>query len=116
VKQKQQFLQDLKEAMRTNDQQRVNVIRLLLAAFENAQEAIGKQAFDSFPSDSVNIHPDRHQVLSEQAIQEIILFEIQCRREAVNLFRGGGQEKRAEIEETEITILEYYLTKKYVSS
>ena len=108
---KQQLQQDMRDAMRANDQQRVNVIRMLLAAIEHAQEAMGKQAFASFNSDGINIQPDRHQILSEQDIHDIILNEVQHRREAVDLFRVGGQEKRAEIEETEITIIEHYLTK-----
>jgi uncharacterized protein YqeY len=97
--------------MRAYDNQRVNVIRMLLAAFENAQEAMGKQAFDSFNPDGANIQPDRHQILSEQAIQDIIRNEVQRRREAADLFRAGRQKKRAESEETEIAILEHYLIK-----
>ncbi len=42
--------QDLKEAMRAQDQQqRVHVIRLLMAALEKAQEEKGKEAFDASP-------------------------------------------------------------------
>ncbi len=95
--------------MRVHDLQRVNVIRMLLAAFEHAQEAMGREAFDSVNSDGVDIQPDRHQVLSEQAIQDIIRNEVQRRREAADLFRAGRQKKRVEIEETEIAILEHYL-------
>jgi uncharacterized protein YqeY len=97
--------------MRAQDQQRVNVLRMLLAAFENAQEDMGKHAFDSSESEGVNIPPDRHQTLSEQAIQDIIRQEVQRRREAADVLRSGGQEKRAETEEIEIAILEQYLTK-----
>jgi len=32
-----------------------------------------------------------------------------CRREAADVFRAGGDSKRAESEEIEITILEQYL-------
>ena len=41
----------MRVAMLAQDQGRVNVIRMLLAAFEHAQEAMGKQAFDAFDSD-----------------------------------------------------------------
>ena len=108
---KRQLQRDMRDAMRANDQQRVNVIRMLLAAIEHAQESMGKQAFASSNSDGMNIQPDRHQVLSEQDLQDIILNEVQHRREAVDLFRVGGQKKRVEIEETEIAILEEYLTR-----
>jgi len=108
---KKRFQEDMRDAMRTHDRQRVNVIRLLLAAFEHAQEAMGKQAFDSFDPEGANIQPDRHQTLNEQAIRDIIRNEVQRRREAADLFRDGGQKKRAESEETEIAILEDYLTK-----
>ena len=108
---KQQFQQDMRDAMRAHDQERVNVLRMLLAAFENAQEAIGKQAFDAFDPNKANIQPDRHQMLSEQAIQDIIRNEMQRRREAADVFRAGGEKKRAESEEAEIAILEHYLTK-----
>jgi len=37
---KQQFQQDMRDAMRAHHQARVNVIRMLLAAFEHAQEAM----------------------------------------------------------------------------
>ena len=83
---KQQFQQDMRDAMRTHDQARVNVIRMLLAAFEHAQEAMGKQAFDAFDSDVNNIQLDRYQTLSKEAIQGIIRNEIQSRREALTFF------------------------------
>ena len=108
---KKRFQKDMRDAMRAHDNQRVNVIRLLLAAFEHAQEAMGKQAFDSFDPDEANIQPDRHQTLSEQDVKDIIRNEVQRRREAADIFRTGGESKRAESEETEIAILEHYLSK-----
>ena len=64
---KQQFQQDMRDAMRGHDQARVNVIRMFLAAFEHAQETMGKQAFDAFDQEAANIQPDRHQTLSKDA-------------------------------------------------
>ena len=107
---KQRFQQDMQEALRVHDQARVNVIRILLAAFENAQEAMGKETFDTSDPDGANIQPDRHQALSEEAIQDTIRSELQRRREAADVFRSGGESKRAESEENEIAILEQYLT------
>ena len=107
---KQRYQQDMRDAMRTHDQARVNVIRMLLAAFEHAQEAMGKQAFDAFDVDRANIQPDRHQTLSKETIQDIIRNEMNSRQEAADIFRNGGESKRAESEETEMAILEQYLT------
>ena len=101
----------MRDAMRTHDQARVNVIRMLLTAFERTQEAMGKQAFDAFDPDGANIQPDRHQTLSKETIKDVIRSEMHSRREAAEVFRAGGESKRAESEETEITILEQYLKK-----
>ena len=107
---KQRFQQDLREAVRLQDQARVNVIRMLLAAFEQAQEAMGKQAFDLSQSGVTDLRPDREQVLGEQAIRDIIRNEVKQRQEAVEVLRTGRQIERAEMEEAEIALLEGYLT------
>jgi uncharacterized protein YqeY len=93
------------------DQERLNVIRMLLAAFEHSQEALGKHAFDAFDPDRANIQPDRHQILSKETIQDLIRNEMNSRQEAADVFRAGGESKRAESEDTEIAILEEYLTR-----
>jgi uncharacterized protein YqeY len=82
------------------NRERVNVIRMLLAAFEHAQEALGKQAFDAFDSDGANIQPDRHQTVSKETIKDVIRSEMHSRREAAEVFRAGGESKRAEGEDT----------------
>lgn len=104
---KQCFQHDLREALRAQDQTRVNVIRMLLAAFEQTQEMMGKQAFEL--SNGADILPDRHQTLDEQAIQAIILNEVQRRRESLDLLVVGRQYGHAEVEQAEIAILEQYL-------
>lgn len=104
---KQHFQHDLREALRAQDQMRVNVIRMLLAAFEQTQEMMGKQAFEL--SNGADILPDRHQTLDEQAVQAIILNEVQRRRESLDLLVTGRQYGHAEVEQAEIAILEQYL-------
>lgn len=106
---KQRLQQEMRDAMRARDQQRVNVFRMLVAAFEHAQETMGKQAFATLNVNESNILPDRHQTLSEQMVQDIIHNEVVRRREAVDLFYAGGQHQRAAMEESEIAILENYL-------
>jgi uncharacterized protein YqeY len=108
---KQQLQQDLQDAMRAQDQQRVIVLRMLIAAVEQAQEEMEKQAFDSLDPGNEAMQPDRQQEVSNQDVKEIIRNEVQQRREAVDGFRAGGQIERAEQEETEIAILEEYLEK-----
>lgn len=108
---KQHFQQELQEAMRAQDQPRVNVIRMLLAAFEQAQESMGKQSFESLGSEEPQMKPDRQQTVSEQAVKEILQDEVKRRREALELLHTGGQKERAASEETEIAMLEEYLKK-----
>ena len=56
------------------------------------------------------IQPDRNQILSQQAIQNVIRAEVQRRQETADTFRAGGENTSAGIEESEISILEQYLT------
>jgi uncharacterized protein YqeY len=105
---KQKLQQDMREAIRVQDQQRVNVIRMLLAAFERAQEMMGREAFET-ANTGATIPPDRHQILNEQAIKDILRDEVQRRREAADILRAGRQTEQAESEEADIAILEGYL-------
>ena len=107
---KQQLQGDLRESLRAQDQPRVNAIRMLIAALEKAQEELGKQAFDPEHSQETDIPPDREQTLSRQTIQEVIQVEVERRRESVDQFRTHGQEEQANVEESEIAVLEGYLT------
>jgi uncharacterized protein YqeY len=96
--------------MRAQEQARVNAIRLLIASLEKAQEELGKQAFDPDHPDETTIPADREQTLSRQTIQEVIRTEMERRRESVEQFRTHGQRERADSEESEIAVLEQYLT------
>ena len=107
---KKRFQQELRDAMRAQDEPRVNVIRMVMAALEKAQEEKGKQAFeDASNPDGADILADREQSLSGETIREIIHAELEHRREAVDVLRNGGQNERADSEEGEIAILEQYL-------
>ena len=108
---KQRFQQDLREAMRAKDHQRVSVLRILLDELDDAQKNLGIQAFDAIEGDEVNFLPDRQQIINEQAVQDIIRNELQRRREFIELMITGGQKERAEREEIEIVILEEYIRK-----
>ena len=108
---KQRFQQDLREAMRAKDHQRVSVLRILLDELDDAQKNLGIQAFDAIEGDEVNFLPDRQLIINEQAVQDIIRNELQRRREFIELMITGGQKERAEREEIEIVILEEYIRK-----
>lgn len=108
---RQKLQQELQDAMRAQDQQRVNVLRMLIASLEQAQEEKGKETFEALDPERQDMPPDRHQAVSKQELWDIVQSELQRRREAVEGFRAGGQTQRADSEETEIAILEEYLKK-----
>ena len=112
----EQLGQDLKNAMRARDKQRVGVIRMALAALQNAQIAMVKEAFDAIAiedADGAVQEPtttiDHSMPLSETAMQETIAKEVKRRYDAAELYRKGGREELATEEEAEAAILETYL-------
>ena len=70
---KRRLQEDLKEAVRAQDQRRVQAIRLLMAALERAQEEMGKEAFGTSQSKGEEIPPDREQPLSNPTLQIVVL-------------------------------------------
>jgi len=112
----EQLQQDLKAAMRAGEKQRVDVIRMALAALKNAQMAMVKQAFDAAPppeaahtDQDYTVTIDRNMALSEAAMQETLSKEVKRRRDAAELYHKGGREDLAQQEEAEAVILESYL-------
>ena len=112
----EQLQQDLKAAMRAGEKQRVDVIRMALAALKNAQMAMVKQAFDAAsPPEAAgadqehSVTIDRNMALSEAAMQETLSKEVKRRRDAAELYHKGGREDLAQQEEAEAVILESYL-------
>jgi uncharacterized protein len=112
----EQLGQDLKTAMRAGDKRRVGVIRMALAALQNAQIALVKEAFDAIATEDEagNLQEptttlDRNMPLSETAMQETIAKEVKRRYDAAELYRKGGREELATEEEAEAAILETYL-------
>lgn len=109
----EQLQQDLKTAMRGGEKQRVEVIRMALAALKNAQMAMVKDAYDAAPEAGAGPEApaafDRNAALSEVAQQETIAKEAKRRHDAAELYRKGGREDLASQEEAEAAILEAYL-------
>ncbi|HEX9441410.1 MAG TPA: GatB/YqeY domain-containing protein, partial [Roseiflexaceae bacterium] len=104
--------QDLKTAMRAGERQRVEVIRMALAALKNAQMAQVKQAFDAAGGEAAAVAGatiDHNMALGETAMQETLAKEVKRRHDAAELYRKGGREDLAAAEQAEAAILETYL-------
>jgi len=81
---------DLKEAMRSADKTRREVIRFLRADIHNVEIERG--------------HP-----LSDDEITEVIMRQIKQRRDAIEQFARGGRQDLVDAESAQIDILETYL-------
>ena len=87
---KQKLADDLKQAMRSRDEVKRSVIRLLMAAIGNAE--IARQA-----------------VLEDTDILGIIAKEVRQRKESIEAFKQGNRQDLVAREEAEMVILEEYL-------
>ncbi|MGC8837543.1 MAG: GatB/YqeY domain-containing protein [Anaerolineae bacterium] len=86
----EQLNEDLKEALRAQDQLRKDTIRMVKAAIRNAEV-------------------ERGRALEEGEILEIIAKQVKLRREALADFHRGGRHDLVRQYEGEVTILEGYL-------
>jgi hypothetical protein len=87
---KQKLIDDLKQAMRNGDRVKTSVIRLLMAAIQNAEIA-------------------RQTTLGDQELLGIVAKEVRQRKESITAFNKGDREDLAAQEETEMAILKEYL-------
>lgn len=81
---------DLKQAMRGGDRLRRSVIRLVLAAVQNAEIA-------------------RKTTLEDNDILGVIAKEVRQRQESITAFKGGNRPDLVAREEAELALLEEYL-------
>ncbi|MDO8569762.1 MAG: GatB/YqeY domain-containing protein [bacterium] len=84
----------MKEAMKAKNSLRLNVIRGLLASFTN--EAVAKKR-----------KPDGE--LSDEEVFSVIGRAVKQRKDSIEQFEKGGRKDLADIEKSELTILETYL-------
>ena len=82
--------QDLGEAMRERDAARRDALRLILNSLRSAEKELQRP-------------------LSEDEELQVLQRERKRRVEAIEAFRAGGREDRAEAEELELDILEDYM-------
>jgi hypothetical protein len=87
---KQKLADDLKQALRQGDKVRLSVIRLVIAAINNAEIA-------------------RQTTLSDADIYGVIAKEIRQRKESIEAFKQGNRPDLVAQEEAEMAILQQYL-------
>ncbi len=87
---KQKLVDDLKQALRQGDKVRRSVIRLLIAAINNAE--IARQA-----------------KLEDTDIYGVIAKEIRQRKESIDAFKQGNRPDLVAQEEAELAVLQEYL-------
>lgn len=88
----QRLVDEMKEAMKSGDQARLSVIRLLRSQIKNREIEKGK---------------DRS--LTEQELMEVVATSIKQRRDAIELFRQGQRQDLVDKEQHEIEILQTFL-------
>ena len=90
----QQIKDEMKEAMKSKDSLKLNVLRGLLSAFTNELVASGKT-----PQDEVT--DDLAMIVIKRASKQ--------RKDAIEQFEKGGRPELAEGEKIELTVIEKYL-------
>lgn len=81
---------DMKQALKTGDRDRLKVIRMLMAAIKQ-------------------LEIDRRSELDDVEVLRVVEKMVKQRRDSANQFRQGGREDLAEIERAEIGVLDDYL-------
>lgn len=82
--------EDVKEAMKGAQKERLGVLRMLLAALQNEEIARGRE-------------------LTEEDALGVVTKAVKQRRDSVTQYRAGGREDLASKEEAEIAVLQAYL-------
>lgn len=99
---REQLMDDLKEAMRAQDETRKRTIRSVIAALKQAEtelDASGKRAS-----------------LDDDAIIGIIAKQAREREESIDAFRNGGREDLVVKEEGDLAVLQSYLPRQLSKS
>lgn len=95
---KTKILQDIKEAMRTKDELKLSVLRMLSSAIHNKE--LEKRAKSG-----------KVEELTEEETIAVIRSEAKKRRDAIVEFEKGGRKDLVDKETAELKILEEYLPK-----
>lgn len=95
---KEQLDADLKEAMRSRDENRLRAIRMVKAAISNLEIA---------RTDPKN--PQHGQPVTEGDLLRVVENQIKQRRESIELYNKGNRPELAATEEAEIHVLDKYV-------
>ena len=118
---KEKLSTDLKLAMKSGDTTKRNVIRLVLAAVNNAETAkkvkltSDKAMLDAFEKEIpekqkiITDEISRKSPLTDEEVIGIIQKEFRQRQESITAFKQGNRPDLAVIEEAEMAILKNYL-------
>lgn len=91
---KKQILNDLKEAMKARQQDRLRVLRSLKASLEEKEISLRKDGVA--------------ELTDEQAV-EVLMKAAKQRKESIEQFEKGGRSDLAKTEKAELSIIEQYL-------
>ena len=86
----EKLLEDMKSAMKSGDQVKLDTVRMLRSQLKNANISSGKE-------------------LSDQDVIGVLSKEAKKRKEAIELYKEGGREELAAKEEKEYEIIRSYL-------
>ena len=105
-----QLMADLKEAMRTGDTTRRDVIRFLRAAFKNAQIARVQFSEEAGADGAATARAtERDQPLSDDEELAVLKRQIKQRQDAIEQFERAGRADLVERERGQLAILQHYL-------
>ena len=105
---KQQIQQDSNEALKTGEQFKLGVLRMLLAAITTKEKEkrykISKEKPEAKEQELV-----KESELTDDQIIEVISSEIKKRKDAIVLYEKGNRPELADKEKKEIEVLQKYL-------
>src|SRR5690606_18851334 len=92
---REQLMDDLKDAMRSQDERRKLAIRAVMASIKHAETELTESG--------------ERVSLDDKGIQDIIARQVKQRRDSNDQFRKGGREDLVALEEAELVVLSAYL-------
>ena len=94
---KQLIFSDIKDFMKSGDQNKVGVLRLVLSAIKNKEIEMKPKLGDL--------------EMPEDVVLAVIMTEAKKRKEAAEIFKQSGRNDLAEKEQAELTVIQAYLPK-----
>ena len=92
---KQLIFSDIKDFMKSGDQNKVGVLRLVLSAIKNKEIEMKPKLGDA--------------EIPEDVVLAVMMAEAKKRKEAIEIFKQGGRNDLAEKEKMELAIIQSYL-------